>query len=71
MGEAGKQSTDNRKGQAIALVIVGVILFIAGICIATIHGTHLRGSGLGTAGIILGLVLTFAGITRAYYKRAQ
>jgi hypothetical protein len=39
------------------LSIIGVIVFIIGVAIATIPGTHLRGSGLGTLCIIVGVVI--------------
>jgi hypothetical protein len=39
------------------LAILGVIAFIAGIAISTIRGTGLRGSGLGTLLIVVGVVL--------------
>ena len=42
---------------AMILAVLGVIAFIAGVIIATVPGTHLRGSGLGTLLIIAGLVL--------------
>ena len=69
MGEQ-KKNTDNRKMHAIILTVIGVIFFIAGICIATIH-SHLRGSGLGTALIVLGVVLLVIAALRAFYKRSS
>jgi hypothetical protein len=42
---------------AMILAVLGVIAFIAGVAIATVPGTHLRGSGLGTVLILAGLVL--------------
>jgi len=60
---------DNRKMHVMILTIIGAVLFIAGICIATIRGTHLRGSGLGTALIVLGVVLLVIAAIRAFYKR--
>jgi uncharacterized membrane protein YidH (DUF202 family) len=44
---------------------------IAGLAVATIHGTHLRGSGLGTALILLGFVLVVIGVIRYMYKKTQ
>ncbi len=41
---------------AMILAVLGVIAFIAGLAIATIH-SHLRGSGLGTLLIVVGVVL--------------
>lgn len=46
MSEQGK-TTGTARNQVIILTIIGIIVFIAGICIATIH-SPLRGSGLGT-----------------------
>ena len=47
--------------QVVIIGIVGIVLLIAGIAVATIRGTGLRGSGLGTVLIVLGvLVLVFA-----------
>jgi predicted membrane channel-forming protein YqfA (hemolysin III family) len=43
---------------------------IAGIAVATIH-SHLRGSGLGTALIVLGFVLLIIGVIRYTYKKPQ
>jgi uncharacterized membrane protein YidH (DUF202 family) len=41
---------------AMILALLGVIAFVAGIAIATVH-SHLRGSGLGTLLIVVGVVL--------------
>jgi uncharacterized membrane protein YecN with MAPEG domain len=65
------KTSDNRKLHAWILWIVGIILVIAGIAVATIHGTHLRGSGLGTALIVLGFVLVVIGVIRYMYKKTQ
>ena len=46
---------------AIILSVIGVFLLIAGI-IVTVNGTHLRGSALGTALIVIGVVLVIAGL---------
>jgi len=70
MSEKAKTS-DNRKLHAWILWIVGIIAVIAGIAVATIHGTHLRGSGLGTALIVLGFVLLIIGVIRYMYKKPQ
>jgi hypothetical protein len=45
-----RKTTGNPNQHAIILTIFGVVLLITGIIIATVPGTHLRGSGLGTAG---------------------
>ena len=51
------------------LWILGIILIIAGIAIVTIH-SHLRGSGLGTALLILGFIVVIIGVVRYMYKPA-
>ena len=73
MEDKGKQpekTKDNRNMHAIILAVIGVIAFIAGIIIATVKGTHLRGSGLGTALIVIGVVLLVIAALRAFYKPA-
>ena len=62
MSEQGK-TTGSRKQLGIILTVVGIVIFIAGICIATIH-SPLRGSGLGTAFIVIGVILAAIGIVR-------
>ena len=54
---------------AIILWIIGIIAFIAGVLVATVHGTHLRGSGLGTILIVLGIVILLIGFLRYFYKK--
>ena len=74
MEDKGKQpekTKSNRNMHAIILAVLGVIAFIAGIIIATVKGTHLRGSGLGTALIVLGVVLLVIAAIRAFYKPAK
>jgi hypothetical protein len=66
MSEQGKTTRTARK-QGIILTILGVIVFIVGICIATIH-SPLRGSGLGTVFIIVGIILAATGIIRSRSK---
>jgi Flp pilus assembly protein TadB len=68
MGEKPK-TTDHRNMHAIILGVLGIILLIAGVAIATIH-SHLRGSGLGTLCIVVGVVLLIIALLRFYYKRA-
>ncbi len=70
MGEKVK-SADHRKMHAIILSVIGIILLIAGVAVATIRGTHLRGSGLGTILIVIGVVLLVIAALRIYYKRAK
>ena len=73
-GEQAKAEQAKPKGNsnmhAIILWIVGIILVIAGIAIVTIH-SHLRGSGLGTALLILGFIMVIIGVIRYMYKRPQ
>jgi hypothetical protein len=60
----------NRNMHAILLGVIGLILVIAGVAVATIHSS-LRGSGLGTALLVLGVVLLIIALLRFYYKRPQ
>jgi len=69
MGEQPKK--DNRNLHAWILWILGIILVIAGIIIVSVKGTHLRGSGLGTALLILGFIMVIIGVIRYMYKRPQ
>ena len=55
---------------AIILAILGVISLIAGTAIVTVHNP-LRGSGAGTALIILGVLLLIFGVLRFIYKRPK
>jgi uncharacterized membrane protein len=68
MGEKGK-TTGSRNMHAILLGVIGLILVIVGVAIATIH-SHLRGSGLGTVCIVIGVVLLIIALLRFAYKRA-
>ena len=68
MGEKEK-TTNNRNMHAIILGVLGIILLIVGVAIATIHGTGLRGSGLGTLAIVAGVVLLVIAALRLFYKR--
>jgi predicted membrane channel-forming protein YqfA (hemolysin III family) len=70
MGEETKpKASSNRNMHAMILAVLGVIVLIAGVAIATVKGTHLRGSGLGTLAIVIGVVLLLIGALRFYYKR--
>ena len=69
MGEQVKVKTS--KTHAIILWIVGIIALIAGVAVATVHGTHLRGSGLGTILIVIGVVVFIIGLLRFFYKPQQ
>ena len=66
-----KAKGNNRNLHAWILWIVGIILVIAGIAVVTVKGTHLRGSGLGTALLILGFILVIIGVVRYMYKRPR
>jgi hypothetical protein len=68
VGEQVK-TNGNRNLHAIILSVIGIIALIAGVAVATVKGTHLRGSGLGTALIVLGVVLLLIAVLRFYYKR--
>jgi|WetSurMetagenome_2_1015567.scaffolds.fasta_scaffold34699_3 hypothetical protein len=70
MSENGK-TTGSRNTHAVILSLIGIILLIAGIAIVSIHGNPLRGSGLGTAAIVLGIVMLIIAVIRFYYKRAR
>jgi uncharacterized membrane protein len=65
-----KAKTDSRRNlHAAVLAVIGIILVIAGIAVATIH-SHLRGSGLGTALLVIGFVMLIIAVLRYTYKRA-
>ena len=68
MGEQAKTS-GNRNMHAIILAVIGFIALIAGVAVVTVKGTHLRGSGLGTILIVIGVVLLIIALLRFYYKR--
>jgi hypothetical protein len=53
----------NISTHVMVLGIMGIILVIAGVAITTIHSS-LRGSGLGTALIILGFLMLVIGVWR-------
>jgi uncharacterized membrane protein YecN with MAPEG domain len=65
-----RMSEKSRNLHAWILWIVGIILVIGGIAVVTIH-SHLRGSGLGTALLILGFIMVIIGVIRYMYKRPQ
>jgi hypothetical protein len=69
MSETGKTAISQNK-HAMVLGALGIILVIVGGAIATIPGTHLRGSGLGTLAIVAGVVLLVIAGLRMFYKRA-
>ena len=69
MSESGK-TTGNRNMHVAILSVIGIVLIIIGIAIVSIHGNPLRGSGLGTASIVLGVIMLIIAAIRFYYKRA-
>ena len=69
MAETVKAS--NKNLHAWILWIIGIIAIVAGVAIATIRGTGLRGSGLGTALLILGFIVVLIGAVRYLYKPAK
>jgi hypothetical protein len=70
MSESGK-TTGNRNLHAVILSVIGIVLLIIGIAIVSIHGNPLRGSGLGTASIVLGIIMLIIAAIRFFYKRAK
>jgi len=70
MSESGK-TTGSRNVHAVILSVIGIVLLIVGIAIVSIHGNPLRGSGLGTASIVLGIVVLIIAAIRFFYKRAK
>jgi hypothetical protein len=60
----------NRNKRAATLSVSGIISIIIGICIVTIHGP-LRGSGLGTILIVLGVFMLIIAALRVFYKRSR
>ena len=54
---------------ATILAVLGIILVIAGIAVVTIH-SKLRGSGLGTALLVLGFIMLIIAVWRYMAKRA-
>ena len=70
MEDKGK-NTNNRNTHAVILFMIGIILFILGILIVSIHGAPLRGSGAGTILIIIGVVMLVIAALRAFYKPAK
>ncbi len=62
--------TDRNKIRGVVLGIIGVILLIAGLAVATIPSS-LRGSGLGTVLIVLGIIMLLIGIWRIGKKPSK
>jgi hypothetical protein len=69
MDEKG-QTKNSSKMHATILGVIGIILVIVGAAIVAIPGAPMRGSGIGTASIVLGVVLLIIALLRFTYKRA-
>jgi uncharacterized membrane protein len=65
------KTTGNRNTHALILTVIGIILFILGILIVSIHGAPLRGSGVGTIAIIAGIILLIIAYLRFRSTRAK
>ena len=59
-----------RNLHATILAVLGIILVIAGVAVATIH-SKLRGSGLGIALLVLGFIMLIIAVWRFMSKRTQ
>jgi uncharacterized membrane protein len=66
-----KVTVGSRNQHAAILTVIGIVLLILGICIVTIHGAPLRGSGVGTVAIIAGIVLLVIAALRFRAKRTK
>jgi membrane-bound ClpP family serine protease len=64
--EQGK--TSNMNLHAILLAVIGIIVVIAGTAIITVRGAPLRGSGAGTALLVIGLIMLIISFLRFYRK---
>jgi multisubunit Na+/H+ antiporter MnhG subunit len=64
-----EKTTDNRNMHATILGVLGIIFVIIGAGIVFIPHAPMRGSGLGTALIVLGVALLFIAVIRFMYKR--
>jgi hypothetical protein len=70
MDDKGK-TTGNGNTHAIILTLIGIILLILGILVVIVHGAPLRGSGVGTAAIVVGVVLLIIAAWRFRSKTAK
>ena len=61
--------SDRNKLHGMVLGVLGIILLIVGYAITVVHNP-LRGSGAGTALIVLGIIMTLIGLWR-FTKKAQ
>ena len=72
MEDKGKETPkSNRNMHATILAVIGIILFILGILIVSIHGAPLRGSGMGTILIIIGVIMLVISYLRFRSTRAK
>jgi len=60
---------DNRNMHATILSVLGIIFVIIGAMIVAIPHFPMRGSGLGTALIVLGVIVLIIAVIRFTYKR--
>jgi hypothetical protein len=65
-----KKYEGNSSKRAAVLSVSGIISIIFGICIVTIHGP-LRGSGLGTILIVLGVFMLVIAALRVFHKHSK
>jgi uncharacterized membrane protein len=64
-----EKTTGDYKKHVMILSVIGIVLVIAGILIVSVHGNPLRGSGLGTIAIILGIIMLVIAGLRYYRKK--
>lgn len=65
-----EKTSNNRNMHATILSVLGIIFVIIGAFIVAIPHAPLRGSGAGTALIVLGVILLIIGFLRFMYKRS-
>jgi membrane-bound ClpP family serine protease len=66
MGENAKPKSNMH---AVILLLLGAILMIAGLYIITVPGAPMRGSGIGTISLVLGVVVLLISFLRFFYKK--
>jgi uncharacterized membrane protein len=64
-----EKTTDNRSMHVTILGVLGILFAIIGAAIIAIPGAPGRGSGIGTALVVIGVVLLVIAFLRLYYKR--
>ena len=62
-------TTNSRNTHAIILSVIGIMLVIIGAAVITIPGAPMRGSGIGTISLLLGVVLLVIALLRFRAKR--